>query len=301
MRYIIALACMMTVGFTGIKAETTGSSAPAAADMKIMSYNIRSSSMPDKGVNSWESRRQPSLDMIKDENPDLIGLQEAHGNQREALVEGLGDIYELHCAGNYGVADKESGNTAMMWRKDRFTVKDKGIFWLSPTPDELSKPEWGATDRHYRTSVWALLHDNKENRDVLMCDTHLPYKMADRDARDACIQLIIGRMQQKATDDMVVVITGDMNASWHANDSRRDCLRHFYKWMGSAREDAPVNLNPTTYSFNCFGQKTPAETWNIDHIFYRNLTPLEFNVVDSDKYGVQFVSDHFPITLTVKY
>ena len=71
--------------------------------------------------------------------------------------------------------------------------------------------------------------------------------------------------------------------------------------MSGARESAPVNLNPDTYSFNGFGGGVPKDSWNLDHIFYRNVTPLEFNVVSSEKYGVKYISDHYPITLTLTY
>ena len=57
--------------------DNMASSADAAGTpMKVMSYNIRYSNTIDLGDTSWDSRRQPSIDMIRDENPDIIGLQE---------------------------------------------------------------------------------------------------------------------------------------------------------------------------------------------------------------------------------
>lgn len=54
--------------------DNMASSADAAGTpMKVMSYNIRYSNTIDLGDTSWDSRRQPSIDMIRDENPDIIG------------------------------------------------------------------------------------------------------------------------------------------------------------------------------------------------------------------------------------
>lgn len=295
-KYILSLACALAV------AMTAGAAKPGETPMKVMSYNVRSSSMKaDTGEKAWAARRQPSAAMLRDEKPDLIGLQEAHADQRDAMVEDLGDIYTLYSAVDDGVDDARTGHTALMYRKDRFKELDHGYFWLSPTPDVESKPEWGALDRHYRTTVWVLLRDKKTGKKICFFNTHLPYKKDDTAARDACMELIVNRMKAKAGDDMVVFLTGDMNASWHENDKRRDCLKPCFAWMKGARETTPVNLNPDTRSFNAFGRKASEETWNLDHIFYRNITPLEFNVVSSDKYGLKYVSDHYPITLTLKY
>ena len=63
--------------------DNMASSADAAGTpMKVMSYNIRYSNTIDLGDTSWDSRRQPSIDMIRDENPDIIGLQEPRANAR---------------------------------------------------------------------------------------------------------------------------------------------------------------------------------------------------------------------------
>ncbi|MDE7407907.1 MAG: endonuclease/exonuclease/phosphatase family protein, partial [Muribaculaceae bacterium] len=199
-----------------------------------------------------------------------------------------------------GVADNRSGHTSILYNKNRFTVLDKGHFWLSPTPDTESRPAWGATDTAFRTTIWLLLHDNVANKDLYFFNTHLPYQSADKEARNECVKLNVARMKEKAGRHTPVFITGDMNASWHTQDGRRDCLAPYFEWMWSGREEAN-NLTPNVYSFNGFGESTPGVTWNIDHIFYRKATPVDFEVVYSDKYGVKYVSDHYPITLTLKY
>ena len=268
--------------------------------MKVMSYNIRYSNTIDLGETSWDSRRQPSIDMILDEAPDIIGLQEPRPDQREDLIAALADTYTMFCAVDNGVADNRTGHTAIMYRTDRFKVLDKGHFWLSPTPDVESRPEWGATDTQYRTTVWLHLYDNVAQKELYFFNTHLPYQSVDKAARNECVKLNVSRMKELAGRNTPVFITGDMNTSADSRDDRHECLDPYFEWMWAARDEA-VNINPDAYSYNGFGEGAPTYRWNLDHIFYRKVTPLEFNVINSEKYGVKYLSDHYPITLTLTY
>ena len=49
-----------------------------------------------------------------------------------------------------------------------------------------------------------------------------------------------------------------------------------------------------------FGGGTPSARWNLDHIFYKGVKPVRFQTVTSPNYGVTYLSDHYPITLTVE-
>ena len=248
---------------------------------------------------AWEERAQPCVNMINDIKPDIIGLQEPRAVQREDLIASLTD-YVYFSPADLGVEDSQSGYVGIMYKKDRFKVLDKGGFWLSPTPDEASCPEWGATDTQIRMAIWLFLHDNEADKDFYICNTHLPYKSPDIAARTACVQLIIERMKEKAGRVYPIFITGDMNMSYATNDSRRTSLEGFYEWLWSARDEAE-NANPSVYSFNNFGDSTPAATWNIDHIFYRLVEPLTFTTITNGDYGVKYISDHYPILLEAKY
>ena len=92
-----------------------------------------------------------------------------------------------------------------------------------------------------------------------------------------------------------------MNASYAAGDGRRACLDGFFEFMWSARETAPDGEADDVYSYNNFGEGTPRFTWNIDHIFYRCAEPLRYQLLDSTGYGVQYLSDHYPIVCTFRF
>lgn len=269
--------------------------------MTVMSFNIRCITGADVDEHAWDARRAPCISMFRDVKPDIAGLQEVRPAQHDYLVSELGDTYGSFCASDNGVTSVTSVATMIIYLRSRFELVEKGHFWLSTTPDVESAPGWGATDTEVRTAVWVRLHDKKYDKDIYMCDAHLPYKAADNDARSGCTQLIVNRMKEKAGNDMPVIVTGDMNASWNPDDARRPSIKNLYDWMSGARQTADV-VNPDVYSLNRYGETAKVtENDNIDHIFYRNVQPFEFKVIDSPNYGVKYISDHYPVILTLAY
>lgn len=269
------------------------------APLKVMSFNIRYVTSADVGDNAWTARTEPCAKMIKDENPDIIGLQEFHVEHRTDLLPLIDSTYNIYGAW-MDTEDAVSGSTSILFRKDRFKVKDQGFFWLSETPDEPSRPTWNATDTQYRTASWVILSDKTSGREFMVCDTHLPYKTADNEARAACAQLILERIKGIADEKATVFLTGDMNASCHLTDGRRASIAPFLNYFFDAKRKVR-DLTPTVTSFNSFGSSAAKATWDIDHIYYRNAKGIDYKVVNYAGYGVPYVSDHYPIVLNCTY
>ena len=49
-------------------------------NLKILSYNIRYDN-PDDGINKWGNRKETIIKYIKNNTPDIIGMQEVLNNQ----------------------------------------------------------------------------------------------------------------------------------------------------------------------------------------------------------------------------
>lgn len=113
------------------------------------------------------------------------------------------------------------------------------------------------------------------------------------------MKLIVEQMKQIAGRYAPIFVTGDMNASYAAGDGRRTCLDGFFEFMWSARETAPDGEADDVYSYNNFGEGTPRFTWNIDHIFYRKVTPVRFRTINNDGYGVPLHLGPLPDSLHV--
>ena len=118
--------------------------AAARTPLKIMSFNIRYDNEAD-GPNRWAQRRSSALALIHDEDPDLLGVQEALPNQLADLQAGLPG-YDVASFGRDGP-----------WAGERLALFSKrplvssGGFWLSETPD---RPSVGWDASLARVAVW---------------------------------------------------------------------------------------------------------------------------------------------------
>ena len=88
LQYLFYAAAFFALGCSSGKSE---GEVPAPApegpssevfSLKVMSFNIRYSNTTDQGEKSWSQRRKPCVDMIKDVNPGVIGMQESRTEQR---------------------------------------------------------------------------------------------------------------------------------------------------------------------------------------------------------------------------
>ena len=297
--------------------------------VRLMSFNIRYNTSSDKGDNSWAVRKEACYSMIDDTAPDIIGLQEPRPAQAADILDAL-PAYSHHVietsdpgvsntvvqpsTGKQADADAKTGYTLILYRTNRFTLEDSGYFWLGETPEKACLP-FEASDDEVRTCIWVKLKEKESGKSIFFFDTHAPYKndATDNSARRKCFALCVSKMKEIAGYDVPLAIVGDMNASWSLNDSRRTALEPFYQWMYAARGDgedygvyrghtysSDYYDTPRPYSFNNFGLSTPGTTWNIDHIFYRNMAPVRFRTVTDADYGVTYISDHYPIIFDAK-
>lgn len=268
-------------------------------EAKIMSFNILYDDPEENlGTHSWRARRGAILKMIDQERPEVLCLQEPMWNQVLYLDDKLAeyDYVDQNVNGN----DNADGlHNAIFYRNDKYTLIDNGAYWLSSQPNGLSYP-WNTADRQRRVTVWAHLKDNQTKAHFYVCSTHLNLGSEDVDleARKRSAQLNVDKMKELAGQDTTVVICGDMNASYAVSDPKRDGLAPYYEWMVSARDEAADT--DTKFSFNQFEASMANECWNLDHIFVRKATPLKFRTLDGD-YGVDYISDHYPIISTIKF
>lgn len=60
------------------------------SEVKLISFNIRQSGLSDKdGEYQWNNRKEAVLNMLRAENPDIFGLQEALLEQVEYIEQNL--------------------------------------------------------------------------------------------------------------------------------------------------------------------------------------------------------------------
>ena len=182
-------------------------------DISVISFNIRVDNAAD-GTNVWRNRRDAVVTMIERERPMLLGLQEAQPHQITYLSEhcpdyawyGLGrDTGKVPPATDSYAAEE---TMAIFWRTAELELLDKGTFWLSETPDQVSKG-WDASYR--RTCTWAGFRHKKSGQTCYFFNTHL-----DNDgkvAREESIKLLVSRMKTINSKRRVSFLTADFNSN----------------------------------------------------------------------------------------
>ena len=251
--------------------------------VKVISFNMRTGGADNGTQNAWGARREGIPAMMAKENPTVMGVQEALSYQLTFVTENVPG-YEY-----YGVGRDDGGSTgetmAIFYKTDVVELGDHGTFWLSETPDEVSYG-WDAAYR--RTATWAFFTVKATGKKFFYINTHLDSEGSE--AREQSIRLICDKLAELNPDGYPSILTADFNST--TDDAIFDPLKMV---MYDARTDAAVTDQFGTY--NGWGTTTSA----IDHIFYSDFTPLEYHTIMDRWNGVQYISDHYPISALLEF
>ena len=108
--------------------------------LTVMSFNIRYGTAND-GDNHWTRRREMLFDVVREQNADLLGVQEALAGQIDEIVAAVPAYAVVGVGRDDGRARGEF--SAILFRRDRFRVADSGTFWFSDTPGVPGSKSWG--------------------------------------------------------------------------------------------------------------------------------------------------------------
>ena len=254
------------------------------SEIKVMSYNIRLSSgtIEADSIYHWEHRKQASLELMHQEQPTVFGLQEACPDQMDYMVENLPEYGYIGVGRDDG---KRKGEfMAIFYKKDEIELLDGGTFWLSQTPDQVTKG-WDAAC--FRTCTWTILKKKDTGKKFVYLNTHLDHK--GQEARKESIKLIVAKAEELTGGKLPVFITADFNSP-----TTDEIFKPMQEAMLDARVEAPVTDERGT--LNCWGTTPPGVV--IDHIFFRGAEAQKFEVLRDKDYGAPYVSDHYPVMLT---
>ncbi|HEX7086759.1 MAG TPA: endonuclease/exonuclease/phosphatase family protein, partial [Vicinamibacterales bacterium] len=175
----------------------------AAAPLTVMSFNIRYGTAND-GDNRWELRRDLLFDVLREEDADIIGLQEALHFQIQEIVAAVPAYASVGVGRDDG---KEKGeHSAILFRKERLRVLDSGTFWFSDTPEVPGSTSWG--NRITRICTWARFADERGGS-FYVFNLHLDHE--SQPSRERSVQLLAQRIRGRAVTGDPVIVTGDFN------------------------------------------------------------------------------------------
>jgi endonuclease/exonuclease/phosphatase family metal-dependent hydrolase len=254
--------------------------------IEVMSFNIRLDVASD-GENRWDARKDRVTGLVNFYEPDFVGGQEVMHHQLTYMLEKMNGYLSIGVGRDDGKTKGEY--SCIFYKKDKYELIRQSTFWLSPTPDTVSKG-WDAAI--VRVCTYGLFRSKKTKQYFWVFNTHFDH--IGQQARLESAKLIFQKIQAINTKNYPVIATGDFNSKPNA----------------APAQYMMANMNNTrNISKQVYGN---ADTWNafkfhekpegcIDYIFVSKdprITVSKFATL-TDSYDMKYPSDHFPILATI--
>ena len=251
------------------------------ADITLMSVNVRTWSPTDTFKKSWFYRAKLIDSNIAEVKPDIIGFQEVtpvHYKYLTETLRGYDNVIEYRDNSPLHEACPVFYNTS------RFELKDKGSFWLSETPEKMSK-DWGAAC--YRVCSYVILAEKDTKKELVVFNTHLDH--VSDEARINGINVVLDKIQQFG--GLPSVIMGDFNA-----DEESETYKAATKSFFDAKYKTKKSMRGATYQK--WGKRLDDK--NIDYfmISKTGIKVNQYKIIDTTYNGV-YPSDHFQIMIKI--
>lgn len=274
--YILLLVCLSLSSFPvhGENYET---------EITICSFNIRGSNM-DTGVNAWSNRKKMVIREFSNYQYDIVCMQEPLIDQIQDFLS-IG-IYEWLGVSGQGTPDNDVF-TPIFYNKKKLNVLDYGTFWLSETPDVVSR---GWDGKFPRICTWAKFRDIENCRSFYVFNTHLDH--VGEVAKLEGARLICRKIKEMTTEE-AVFITGDMNST-----PETPPIHTFLSEFSNSREIAPEKSGPAGTAHS-YGKLYPPS--QIDYIFVNEYISVIKAVTITKNSDPVYMSDHYPIVITVDF
>ena len=250
--------------------------APDPDRITMMSCNVRCISPLDLGYQSWFFRAELLMNDIKAQAPGIIGFQEVTVWQYDYLVSGLPEYDSII---TYRDSSFNAEGCPVFYHRDLYDLVDKGSFWLSETPEVMSK-DWGAAC--YRICSYVILTEKSSGKDFVVFNTHLDH--VSDEARIKGIGVVLDKISQFG--GLPAVIMGDYNAQ-EGSETYESVTQYFTDACHAA------GVTPG-YTYQNWGDMDSAKRIDYFMISRTGFTVLDYAVVPAVHDGV-YASDHCPI------
>jgi endonuclease/exonuclease/phosphatase family metal-dependent hydrolase len=283
---VLACVCILAA----LSGSATAQPAPRDP-VQVMSFNIRYGTAKD-GENEWPARRTMLFDVIRESDPDLVGLQEALAFQIDEISTTLPG-YAVVGVGRDDAA-RAGEFSAILFKKDRFRVADAGTFWFSDTPEVPASKSWG--NAITRICTWARFID-RDGRGFYHFNLHLDHQ--SQPSRERSTVLLRQRITARAFAADPVIVTGDFNVG-----ERNPALSTLV-----AKDDASTPfvdtyraLHPAETVVGTFNGFKMGNTGGekIDYVLVQPGTEVLSAEIIRTSRNDRYPSDHFPVVARVR-
>lgn len=244
----------------------------------MMTFNVPKGNIKAEGLNTWEGRCKAIQQFLDTVKPDVLGMQEIVRTEAVDLLKGMPNYSMIGVARDNGI---ESGEyTPILYHTKHILCEANGTFWLSKTPDKVSK-NWASAC--YRICTWGLFLDKRTGARFIYFNTHLDHiSDSARYNQMAVLKTQMLAIRQKY-GNLPCMLTGDFNVKASNRTYNEGCT---YKVK---MKDAWLTAGKT------FG---PAVTFRggrnkIDHMLITTEVTSDSSFVHDSYYpNGQILSDH---------
>jgi len=240
-----------------------------------MTFNLRYGTAQD-GDNSWVYRREAALKLVAQQDPDVLGVQEALAAQVDELRAILPEHDVLGAGREDGLRGGE--HSAIFTRRSKLGLREGGTRWISNEP--LKPGSLAFEARNTRVFTWGEFFLSSGRR-VLLVNCHLDHESADAQLMGA--QHMLALIHER--NELPAIVTGDFNCE--PNDPPVSLfVQHGF-----------VDARPASGPFGTFNNFEPhhVDGVEIDHILATPSWQISNVTIDRSTYGDRAISDHFPV------
>ncbi|MCB9235669.1 MAG: endonuclease/exonuclease/phosphatase family protein [Bacteroidia bacterium] len=263
----------------------------AKMNLSVMTWNIRYDN-PADGNNAWSNRQERVISLIKETDPDLIGMQEVLESQLKTLKKELKGYAFVGVGRDDG---KKAGEfNPIFYRKSQFKLLNSGTFWLSPDPETPGSKGWEAACP--RIVTWARLEILGTGKVFYHFNTHFDHQSQEARYQSAAM---LSEYFRKLPEKPHFILTGDLNEEPNGPVYTTLTANGDYNYLVDTRLAASSKSGPrgtfTGFEVGAIPSKL------IDYVFLRKFrNVVSYRVLDEQKDGF-YPSDHLPVLVKMVY
>lgn len=255
---------------------------------KLMTYNIKLD-YPKEGENSWNNRKDWMIGQIKFYSPDIFGVQEAMPNQMKYMDSTMTNYSFVGVGRDDG--KNEGEYSALFYDKNKFNIITSSTFWLSQTPDSVSRG-WDAACN--RVCTYAMFEDRGSKKQFWVFNTHFDHVGVE--ARANSTKLILNKIEELTSNKLPIFLMGDFNL-----EPETENIQLIKSTLEDSKEVTTTNPFGPSGTFNNFEFDKPV-TRRIDYIFVsKNNIKVNKYATLSDSKDLRYPSDHLPVFIEIQF
>lgn len=285
--------------FAGEAGGAARSAAAGEVPLHVMTFNVRFATADDK-ENRWELRREALFHVLRQNAPDVVGLQETLHEQLEEILKAVPGYARVGVGRDDG--DRKGELAAIIYLKDRFALEEQGTFWLSETPEVIASKTWD--HQTTRVCTWARLSEKGTGRSFYVYNVHLDHE--SQRARERAVELVVSRMEKRRTVAPAILV-GDFNAG-----QNNPAIKYLLGEAPRASSDGSPAPRPSrlvdTYrevhpgkpdQRTFHGFRGGADGERIDFIFVEPSARVGAAEILDAQIDGRYPSDHYPVTARI--